>query len=85
MHQTNLVLHLLNVHRVHVHVACGVVGKLGIIKVVHVARSGADVKLLLVLILTVGASILPAARPKWVLVPSILLLDLHVSVFVFLA
>ena len=86
VHQAHLVLHLLDVNRVHVHIAGGVVGKLGIVQVVHVARGGPYVELLLVLILAVGTPVRPSSsRPKGILVPSVLLLDLHVSVFVLLA
>lgn len=61
MHQTNLVLHLLDVNWVHVHVPCVVVSELRIVQMVHVAWRWPNVELLLVLILAVWASILPAS------------------------
>lgn len=86
MHQTHLVLHLLDIDGVHVHVPCGVVGELGIVQVIHVTRGGTYVELLLVLILAARTPVLPTASgSEWILVASVLLLDLHVSVFVLLA
>lgn len=53
VHQTDLVLHLLDVDGVHVHVARGVVCELRVVQVVHVTRGRSYVELLLVLILAV--------------------------------
>lgn len=86
VHQADLVLHLLDVDRVHVHVASSVVAELGVVQVIHVTRGGSDVELLLILSLAVRAPVLSTySWPEWILVSSILLLDLHVPVLVFLA
>lgn len=60
VHETHLVLHLLDVNRVHVHIARGVVSELGIVQVVHVARCRPYIELLFVLVLAVRTPGLPA-------------------------